>query len=312
MKGFLCACLIIAGMSVCAAQARKSDASADFSSLVEAERSFARTAGEKGMKDAFIAFADDDGIIFRRAPINAKESWRAKNPAPTGLLSWQPIYADVSRAGDLGYTIGPYEFRVHPTDKKPADQGQFMTIWRRQPDGSWKFALDLGISHAAPPVSPFTRAPVVVQSPATSKIFKGSEKSDPDITVSNASLFDAEMKLAQAYSKMSTAQAFLSNADDDVRLNRPNNFPFVGKNAARVFLESHPAMISWHTTKAEAAFSGDLGYAYGTYESRAKSTDVKPFEQGNYLRVWKREQPGGKWRVVLEVTNVVSPLPPAP
>ena len=49
----------------------------------------------------------------------------------------------------------------------------------------------------------------------------------------------------------------------------------------------------------------DLGYTYGTYESRSKDTAKALIEKGNYLRIWKKHK--GTWKVVLDVTN---PLPP--
>src|ERR1700749_3226646 len=100
--------------------------------LVEAEHSFAQFSIDHGMKDAFLNFAAPDGVIFRRGPVNAIEAWKSRNPAPAGLLTWWPAYADVSRAGDLGWTTGPYEYREKPTDEKPAGTGHYFTIWRRQ------------------------------------------------------------------------------------------------------------------------------------------------------------------------------------
>src|SRR5947209_2622659 len=85
--------------------------------VVEAEHAFALYSIEHGMKEAFLRFAAPDGIIFRRSPVNAVEAWTQTNPAPAGLLTWYPTYADVSRAGDLGWTTGPYEFREKPADK---------------------------------------------------------------------------------------------------------------------------------------------------------------------------------------------------
>ena len=38
-------------------------------------------------------------------------------------------------------------------DAKPAAFGNFMTVWKKQTDGSWKFALDLGISNPEPKAS---------------------------------------------------------------------------------------------------------------------------------------------------------------
>ncbi len=118
--------------------------------LVETERAFSRAATEKGMKDAFIEYAAEDGLLFRRTVVNAKELWRQTNPPPTGLLMWGPSFADISRAGDMGYTTGPWEFRAKPTDTAAAGHGHFVTVWRKQADGTFRFALDIGIGHAAP------------------------------------------------------------------------------------------------------------------------------------------------------------------
>src|SRR5204862_4374192 len=109
--------------------------------LVEMEHAFAKAAAEKGTRDAFLEFLADDGIIFQPGPVNGKQFWQARAQRK-GLLSWEPIFADVSSADDLGYTTGPYEFRPNSADDKPIAFGQYFTIWKKQMDGSWKVALD--------------------------------------------------------------------------------------------------------------------------------------------------------------------------
>src|SRR5829696_9826545 len=133
--------------------------------VVEAEHAFAQLSIDEGMKPAFLAYAAPEGVIVNRGgPVNAIETWSKRDPAPAGLLTWWPTYADVSRAGDMGWTTGPFEFREKPTDEKPADTGHFFTVWRRQPDGAWKWVLDLGIRHPAP-----AAAETVLTYPATLK-----------------------------------------------------------------------------------------------------------------------------------------------
>lgn len=95
------------------------------------------------MKDAFIEYAAPDGLLFRRPVVNAKELWRQAHPAPTGLLTWRPTFADISRAGDMGYTTGPWEFREKPADEKPSEQGHYVRIWKRAPGQSWRIVLDI-------------------------------------------------------------------------------------------------------------------------------------------------------------------------
>ena len=126
-------------------------------SLVETERAFSRTSAERGTREAFLAFIADDGILFRPTAVNGKE-WFSKNPVPPSekrpLLSWQPIFADVSQAGDLGYTTGPWQYKSDIKDGTPVAYGNFITVWRKQADGTWKFAVDLGIYECGAGKSP--------------------------------------------------------------------------------------------------------------------------------------------------------------
>src|SRR4030095_2545307 len=117
--------------------------------LVQMERDFARSAATKGTRDAFLEFIADDGILFQPGPVNGKKFWTERQPRK-GLLSWEPIFADVSRAGDLGYTTGPWEFRPNGPDDQPVAFGQYFTIWKKQTDGSWKAALDRGVPNKKP------------------------------------------------------------------------------------------------------------------------------------------------------------------
>lgn len=266
--------------------------------VVEAEHAFAQYSIEHGMKEAFLRFAAPDGVIFRRGPVNAIEAWTQVTPAPAGLLTWWPAYADVSRAGDLGYTTGPYEFREKPSDARPAGTGHYFTVWRRQPDGSWKFVLDLGIRHAAPAAPETT-----LQYPPSLR--KNAGTPAPIAGDAGASLLAAERSLSEEAATKGAGAALLARADAGLRLYRWNSLPFVGREAAGNALKAATGLVTWKPSKADAAASGDMGYAYGTYEVRAKPADEKPSEQGNYARVWKRE--GGAWRVVLEVTNPVAP-----
>jgi ketosteroid isomerase-like protein len=121
-------------------------------SLVETERAFARDCVERGVRDSFLAFFADDAISFWPHPVNAREAL-LKQPAPserpTTTLNWEPLLADVSGAGDLGYTTGP---SLTTDDKqKPIRSGYYFSIWRWQSDGSWKVELDIGIK--TPPTS---------------------------------------------------------------------------------------------------------------------------------------------------------------
>ncbi len=267
--------------------------------VVEAEHDFAQHSIDHGMKPAFLRYAAPDGIIVNRTgPVNAIETWAQRNPAPEGQLTWWPVYADVARAGDMGWTTGPYEFREKPSDAKPADTGHFFTVWRRQPDGGWKFVLDLGVSHPAPD-APET----ALQYPAWLRKSAPAAGEFSDTATARKSLLEAERSFSEDSSKKGARAALLSRADETLRMYRQGTFPVVGRDAVARALKVDSEIVVWNPLKGDVSGSGDLGYAYGTYEVKATST--LPTQRGNYARVWRHK--GGEWRVVFQVAN---PIPP--
>jgi ketosteroid isomerase-like protein len=271
-------------------------------SMVETERAFARAAAEKGTREAFAEFIADKGILFRPTPVVGKK-WMQEHPLPPSttrpLLSWQPIFAAISRGGDLGYTTGPWEFKQDIKDAKASAFGNFMTVWRKQPDGSWKFALDLGISNPEPKVPATTWQAPEVKSKAEGD-FKGVNQESE-----RAQLLMVDREFSNSSGVHGAADAFLHYVATDVRLFRNGRFPFVGKLAATDALVPLTGELTWTPAFADVSLSGDLGYTYGTYELREKTGARALSEKGNYARVWKKIN--GYWKVVVDVAD---PLPP--
>jgi ketosteroid isomerase-like protein len=52
---------------------------------------------------------------------------------------------EIGGAGDLAYVVGRYRFTATPKAEGAAltDQGKFVEIYKRQPDGGWKYAVDI-------------------------------------------------------------------------------------------------------------------------------------------------------------------------
>lgn len=59
-------------------------------------------------------------------------------------MTWQPVKAEISASGDLGYTYGYYQARSHTAQGDVVREGKYTTIWRKQSDGTWKVVLDIG------------------------------------------------------------------------------------------------------------------------------------------------------------------------
>lgn len=271
----------------------------DLQAMVETERAFAHTAPEKGIRDSFLAFIADDGILFRPTAVNGKQFLEKQQPRP-GILTWYPSFADISGAGDMGMTTGPWEFRQKSLEEQPVAFGAFMTVWRKQADGSWKFAIDFGISYDKPD------APAAAwQLPANFNRSKTEAKADA--AKEQAGLLALEQKFSKASEAQGFAKAFINYAADDVRILREGMQPVVGfkEASSALALKTGTRPLSWQPVKAEVASSGDMGFTYGSFmlESKAKG---EVSMTGNYVRVWKKQ--GGKWRVIMDVM-VETPKP---
>lgn len=111
------------------------------------EQRFSDYAKERGVKEAFLEFAADSAVLNRGGKIikgkEAIKSYFESLPYSDVRLQWEPDFADVSRDGQMAYTYGSYTFSATDSLKNPIEaKGIFHTVWKRQPDGSWKYVYD--------------------------------------------------------------------------------------------------------------------------------------------------------------------------
>jgi ketosteroid isomerase-like protein len=114
--------------------------------LFELEAKFAKATLEGGGK-AFASFFAPDGVTLAngKAPVVGREAIAAEaNWDPKQYqLTWTPQGGQMSPAGDMGFTWGHYEGHSKDRAGNPiTTSGRYMTIWKKQPDGTWKVALD--------------------------------------------------------------------------------------------------------------------------------------------------------------------------
>ena len=287
--------LIILSILATAALAQEKSVSPELASLVEAEREFSRTSAAKGTREAFIANLADDSTLFRPHAVAGKK-WMIEQPARPGLLVWQPIFADISRSGDLGYTTGPWEFRKNGSEDKEVAHGHYITLWKKQSDGTWKVVIDTGINNPPP-----TAKAGDVQSPRATGA--ASDKK-ADVESAREKLLSLDREFSKSSAAKGTLGAYLSYMADDIRLFREDAYPFVGKQAVSAALAERKGLLIWQPAKSDVASAADLGYTYGAGKIKKDSDQVEHF---NYLRIWKRQS--GAWKVVLDV---MSPCPPPP
>lgn len=115
--------------------------------ILKAEKAFQEMAREKGLRDAFVFYADENAAIIRGERLikgkKAIQAWYDKRSGSKMELNWTPDFVDVSSSGDLGYTYGRYLFVVTDSNGvRKEGKGIFHTVWKKQPDGTWKYVWD--------------------------------------------------------------------------------------------------------------------------------------------------------------------------
>jgi ketosteroid isomerase-like protein len=151
MKYFLSISLVIFCWTACTNETKKEsyDDHNDKNekvALLETDKAFSKMSEEKGMKAAFIEYIDSNGVLLRpnRLPIigaNAIDFLIQQNDSAY-TLTWQPHNGDVARSGEMGYTYGIWTLK--PRQQDTTLYGTYVSIWKKQHDGHWKFVLDTG------------------------------------------------------------------------------------------------------------------------------------------------------------------------
>jgi ketosteroid isomerase-like protein len=119
--------------------------------LMKIENEFMKASAEHGSQGYLSYYAADAVEVPNGAAFLQGKAEIAKTmgflDSPDNHLTWAPVGAGIAASGDLGYTYGTYEFTTKDKDGQPVvDHGKYTTIWKKQKDGSWKVALDMGNS----------------------------------------------------------------------------------------------------------------------------------------------------------------------
>jgi len=142
-RGASCAVALLCGC------AHRVDVAKERKALMDADTQFARDTAERGV-EGWVSWFTDDGTMYppARDAIEGRAAIREQmgdlydpRSGQGGLrLDWQPIRAEVSESGELGWTTGTSKVVTTAGMR----QGRYITVWRKQADGSWKVWADLG------------------------------------------------------------------------------------------------------------------------------------------------------------------------
>jgi ketosteroid isomerase-like protein len=267
--------------------------------VLAAETAFAEQVAKNGMKTAFVANASPAAMVVENGKlVEAQAAWSARPPKPDTRLTWYPLLADVSQTGDLGYTTGPWTLLQND---RAMSAGEYVTLWRKQPNGQWKYAVTMSTERIGVPPS----APATVPAPRQALATPTPSMAPTSVLLD----LDTKFAAAELLKPGATYQQYLSA---EARLYRPGLSMMQGLAAVANMKNLDKGYVFAPTTGYLSA-GGDLGYVVGAY--RYLGDAKHPEESGSYLRIWRRETEAG-WRLALEMFNspvpVAAPAAPAP
>ncbi len=242
-------------------------------SVVAVEAAFAKRAVEIGNVPAFREFAAPGVVMFLPEPIVATD-YLATADWP-GLIEWRADFVAVSKAGDLAFASGPSQWTV----KGEVDPGYYITVWAKQPDGSWMFALDRATPgtpnlYVEPAVGPRVYIP------------------GPD-EASQATAAGLEAVLADGLSR-DAGGTIAARLHPGGRVIRAGHAPAATPEARRALLKADPARVETRWLGGSMSKSGDFAYSWG--ETRWAEGD-KP-RRGHYVRLWVLS--GKTWSILVD------------
>ena len=136
----------LAGAGLTVLAQAKPDVKAAQAAILKADEDFNRSVADRD-RAGFLALIADQVTFGGGTPNELKskdEIWKAWSAFfdPKGpTLTWHPSKAEVLAGGDVGYTTGFSERRA---PNGTVNKGNYLTVWKKQKDGSWKAIFDTG------------------------------------------------------------------------------------------------------------------------------------------------------------------------
>ncbi|MFZ2030004.1 MAG: hypothetical protein WAU68_06840 [Vitreimonas sp.] len=271
--------LAAAMLSACATTQHTSETAAP---VIGAERAFAARAHEIGWIPAFCEFSAPDSQLVGRAGLTPAHPRMCALPDDGDRnLYWAPSFAGIASSGDLGFTTGPAS-----TDAARTPTIQYFTVWRRQPDGSWKWIYDGGpgqVERPGPYLSEGAEAPTL----------------PPVVGVGSAGVAMAQVNNIEA--SASTASALRHYLAPGAHVYRTARARAYGGAESEANLIYPAPDVSYVHRRTEASSGGDLVFTLG----EARWWQNGEARQGFYARIWQYNVSG--WRIVYDQIAPWSP-----
>jgi ketosteroid isomerase-like protein len=123
-----------------------------------ADLELAKAVADRSLQ-SFLALLDNQAVFIGKEVSRGRDAvakaWLPFFQDRSLFLKWYPTQVEVSASADLGYSIGEFERIGKDSSGNPTvATGNYVSIWRKQPDGRWKVVLDIGTPATPVPGKP--------------------------------------------------------------------------------------------------------------------------------------------------------------
>jgi uncharacterized protein (TIGR02246 family) len=150
----LCAVAII-GVTACQGGDTRE---ADLKALRSTDARLSRAVADKDLERTLEFYASDASILPVAEPIVTgrqaiRAEWEHIFQIPGFQSTTTATTVEVSRGGDLGFTQGTYSTTFDLANGTQAtERGKWVSVWKKQADGTWKVAVEIYNTNEPPPV----------------------------------------------------------------------------------------------------------------------------------------------------------------
>lgn len=273
--------------------AQEPDSSSALFQMREAERNFARASVMRGRNASFIENIADEAIIFANGWLtNGKQFWKDQKVRPL-VLRWEPEFMVIADSRDFGISTGPWEVQEYRPYTAPLATGYFLSVWKKQADGTWQVILDAGST--TPARTAYDHA---FSFPAgDDKPVQHSKR--VNVESARTELTEREKQFLTTWKTNPVPATYASFLAPHTRMQRQGHFPTTNADTIKAWIIQLHQTLTWEAVGSGAASSGDLGFTYGLFEMQNDPKGSK----GHYVRIWKK-QPADKWKIILEMMSM--------
>jgi ketosteroid isomerase-like protein len=273
--------------------AQEPDSSSALYSMREAEQNSAKASAMYGRNAAFFENFAAESVLFTGKWITTGKQFSKEQKGRPIVLKWEPEYMDIAGSRDFGISTGPWEVQEYRPGTSPLSTGYFLTVWKKQADGTWKVILDGG---GTTPPKKDNKHSFSFPAGADKAVFNPPVL---DVGLLSKELTDREYQFLQDWVISRTPSTYGSYLAPDARMQLSGHLPTTNADTINTLIAHFDKNLSWKTSGSGAATSGDMGFTYGLLEIPGNTEIIK----GHYVRIWKK-QPGANWKIAIEMINI--------